>query len=92
MIEEHGGIEPAAFELHLEVQVLGGGAAGTAGEPNDLPGFHLVARLDQVLALVAVEWLQTGSASSIKLSVFFMRDCGIFGVIFYILLQDLPSS
>ena len=59
MVEEQVGVEAAALEVRLEVQVLSGGAACAACQSDDLACLHLVAHLYEVLGLVRVERLQT---------------------------------
>ena len=56
MIEDDVGIDFLTIRtMHLKVQMLGGGPAGTPCQSYNLPCLHLLSCLHQVLALVAVK-------------------------------------
>ena len=57
-VEDDVGIEMVAIDAGLEMQVFGRGAPRAPGQGDGLPGPHVVARLDQVLGVVAVDGLQ----------------------------------
>lgn len=59
MVEDDAGVEAAALERGLEMEMLRRGATRAACETNDLTGLDLVAHLDEVFRLMTVERFQT---------------------------------
>ena len=59
MVEDDAGVEAAALERGLEMEMLRRGATRAACETDDLAGLDLVAHIDEVFRLMTVERFQT---------------------------------
>ena len=59
MVEDEIGIEAATLEMRLEVEVFGGGAAGSARQTYHMTCLNLVAYLNEIARLVRIKRLQS---------------------------------
>lgn len=58
MVEKHGGIDAAALEMNLEMEMFRRGASCTSCISNNFPGFDMLAHSHDVTALMTVEGLE----------------------------------
>ena len=59
MVENYSGIHAAAMEGDFEMKMFCRCPARTTGKTNDLSCLHLIAALDKVFGLMAVQGLET---------------------------------
>ena len=59
MVENYSGIHAAAMEGDFEMKMFCRCPSCTAGKTNDLTSLHLIAALDKVFGLMAVQGLET---------------------------------